>query len=87
MHLLRGSDRPAGQAHPVGRRFYTYAARGIGPKAGFLVGWFYVAFGMFLPGSLLILGGWFVDGFLDREIGFAPGWWFWGLIFAASSSA
>ncbi len=40
---------------------------------GFLVGWFYVAFGIFLPGSLLTLGGWFVDGFLDREIGFAPG--------------
>ena len=69
---------------PSAGGLYTYAARGIGPKAGFLVGWFYVAFGIFLPGSLLILGGWFVDGFLDREIGFAPGWWFWGLIFAAS---
>ena len=67
---------------PSAGGLYTYAARGIGPKAGFLVGWFYVAFGVFLPGSLLILGGWFVDGFLDRETGFAPGWWFWGPIFA-----
>ena len=67
---------------PSAGGLYTYAARGIGPKAGFLAGWFYVAFGIFLPGSLLSLGGWFVNGFMDRETGFAPGWWFWGLIFA-----
>ena len=67
---------------PSAGGLYTYAARGIGPKTGFLAGWFYVAFGIFLPGSLLSLGGWFVNGFMDRETGFAPGWWFWGLIFA-----
>ena len=55
---------------PSAGGLYTYAARGIGPKSGFLVGWFYVAFGVFLPGSLLTLGGWFVDGFLDRETGY-----------------
>ncbi|MEO6714835.1 MAG: APC family permease [Mycobacteriales bacterium] len=69
---------------PSAGGLYTYAARGIGPKTGFLVGWFYVGFGIFLPGSLLTLGGWFVDGFVDRELGFSIGWWFWGLIFAAS---
>ncbi len=67
---------------PSAGGLYTYAAKGIGPKTGFLVGWFYVCFGVFLPGSLLTLGGWFVDQFLEREVGFSIGWWFWGVIFA-----
>ncbi|MDX6377246.1 MAG: hypothetical protein QOE98_1549 [Gaiellaceae bacterium] len=69
---------------PSAGGLYTYAARGIGPKTGFLVGWFYVGFGIFLPGAITTLGGWFVDGFLEREVGFSPGWWFWALIFAVS---
>ena len=68
---------------PSAGGLYTYAARGIGPKSGFLVGWFYVAFGIFLPGSLLTLGGWFINGFLDREVGISIGWWFWGLVLVA----
>jgi amino acid transporter len=69
---------------PSAGGLYTYAARGIGPKTGFLVGWFYVGFGIFLPGSLWVLGGWFIDGFIDRELGFSIGWWFWGLLLGAS---
>ena len=58
---------------PSAGGLYTYAAHGIGKRAGFLVGWFYVAFGIFLPGSLLTLGGWFINGFIDRGDRVRPG--------------
>ena len=70
---------------PSAGGIYTYAAKGIGPKAGFLVGWFYVAFALFLPGSLFSLGGWFVSQVLDAHTGIgATSWLIWGTIFAVS---
>jgi amino acid transporter len=69
---------------PSAGGIYTYAARGIGARAGFLVGWFYVAFAVFMPGSLLTLGGWFISGFVKRELGVEIGWEIWGILFAVA---
>ena len=68
---------------PSAGGIYTYAAKGLGPRAGFLVGWFYVAFALFLPGSLFLLGGWFVAQFLDKYTSLGSNsWLIWATMFA-----
>ena len=68
---------------PSAGGIYTYAAKGLGPRTGFLVGWFYVAFALFLPGSLFLVGGWFVAQFLDKYTSLGSNsWLIWATLFA-----
>ncbi len=70
---------------PSAGGIYTYAAKGLGPRAGFLVGWFYVAFALFLPGSLFLVGGWFVAQFLDNYTSLGSNsWLIWATLFAVA---
>ncbi len=72
---------------PSAGGLYTYAAKGLGVRPGFVVGWFYVGFALFLPGSLFTLGGWFADGFMERELGLSIGWFWYGLAIALCALA
>lgn len=72
---------------PSAGGLYTYAAKGLGVRPGFVVGWFYVGFAAFLPGSLFVLGGWFADGFIEREFGWGIGWFWYGLALALCALA
>jgi amino acid transporter len=69
-----------GKFIPSAGGLYVFAARGLGPVAGFFVGWLYVGFSIFLPPFLFILNGWFIDTTMKSQGWWtgSPGWWFWG---------
>jgi amino acid transporter len=69
-----------GKFIPSAGGLYAFAAHGLGPVAGFFVGWLYVGFSLFLPPFLFILNGWFVDATMKSQGWWtgSPGWWFWG---------
>ncbi len=68
---------------PSAGGLYTYAAKGIGPRSGFLIGWFYLGFALTLPSSLGLLGGWFMNSFLSGK-GFDVAWWIWAALLMGS---
>lgn len=49
---------------PSAGGLFTYVSRGIGARAGFTVGWYFVAFAVLLPPFFALQEGWFVDQFL-----------------------
>ncbi len=65
---------------PSAGGLYTYAAKGLGPRTGFMVGWFYLGFAFLLPSSLGLLGGWLMNTFLADQIGLDLPWWFWAAL-------
>jgi amino acid transporter len=65
---------------PSAGGLYTYAAKGLGPRSGFMVGWFYLGFALLLPSALALLGGWLMNLFLSAETGLDFPWWFWGAL-------
>ncbi|MFT4265427.1 MAG: APC family permease [Nocardioides sp.] len=58
---------------PSAGGLYTYAARAIGRRTGFTVGWYYVAFAILLPPFFALQEGWFVDSFLTERGIASPG--------------
>jgi amino acid transporter len=67
---------------PSAGGIYAYAARSLGARVGFVTGWLYAGSGLLLPGANSLLGGWFVNGFVGRELGVWLGWDSWTLFFA-----
>jgi amino acid transporter len=65
---------------PSAGGLYSYAAVGLGPKSGFMMGWLYVGAAAFFPPFLLVLFGWFIETTLDAEGVPSPPWWVWSLI-------
>ena len=64
---------------PSAGGIYTYAAKGLHPTFGFIVGWFYLGFAAFLPPFVFLLNGWLIDTTL-KDRGWwtgSPGWEFW----------
>jgi amino acid transporter len=49
---------------PSAGGLYEYARRAVGPRTGFTVGWYYLAFAVLLPPFFALQEGWFVDAFL-----------------------
>ncbi|MEU2064875.1 APC family permease [Streptomyces sp. NPDC013455] len=70
---------------PAAGSVATYAARGLHPAVGFLVGWAYVFVEMLVPPLLLLQLGFTAAGTLHAEWSAYPGdlWWPWSLAGAA----
>ncbi|MEU9480594.1 APC family permease [Streptomyces sp. NPDC048191] len=66
---------------PAAGSVATYAARGLHPAVGFLVGWGYVFVEMLVPPLLLLQLGFTAAGTLHEEWSWYPGdlWWPWSL--------
>lgn len=52
---------------PSAGGLYTYAARALSPSWGFLIGWIYVGFAIFLPPFLILQGAVIFGGFLGAH--------------------
>lgn len=69
---------------PAAGSVATFAAKGIHPGLGFLVGWGYAFATLLLPPLVLIQLGFTVAGTLNTEFGLSANlWWPWALIGAA----
>ncbi|WEO98893.1 APC family permease [Streptomyces sp. FXJ1.172] len=70
---------------PAAGSVITYAARGLHPSVGFLVGWGYVFVEMLVPPLLLLQLGFTTAGTLNEEWPSCPAglWWPWSLAGAA----
>jgi amino acid transporter len=67
-------------AIPSAGGLYAYAAVGLGPKTGFMVGWLYVGAAAFFPPFVIVLFGWYVESTLKGENIASPPWWVWSLV-------
>ena len=68
------------RALPSAGAFYTYVARGIGPRAGFVTGGLsFVAYALLPPAEIGLLGSYLQSTFSD-EFGWDIPWWLIGLI-------
>lgn len=67
-------------AIPSAGGLYAYATAGIGRRAGFMVGWFYVGAALTFPAAIVILFGWYIQTTLEGEHVFAGTWWLWALL-------
>src|SRR5438874_9033179 len=69
---------------------YTYSARGLGPKAGFVAGWLY-GWGFAAGISfVMVISGFFLNEVLDVHAGIhlgSEGWFWWTLILTAALGA
>lgn len=66
---------------PSAGGLYTYAARALGPRAGFTVGWYYIAFAVLLPPFFALQEGWFVQAFLESRGYDPPGAWLYVVLY------
>src|SRR5919205_3629618 len=64
---------------PSAGGMYTYAARGIGPWAGFLVAWLFILFEPLVAPFLYLEFGWAMSEVFENQVGFHYGgqWWIW----------
>lgn len=67
-------------AIPSAGGLYAYATVGIGRKAGFMVGWFYVGAALTFPAAIFILFGWYIQSTMESEHLFAGTWWVWAIL-------
>ena len=67
---------------PSAGGMYTYAARSLGPWAGFLVAWLFILFEPLVAPFLYLEFGWAMREVFQHEIGFSYGgqWWIWVLL-------
>jgi amino acid transporter len=65
--------------YPSAGGMYTYAARSLGPSAGFLVAWLFIMFEPLVAPFLYLEFGWAMDDVFQNEVGFHYGgqWWIW----------
>src|SRR3954464_11635613 len=64
---------------PSAGGMYTYAARSLGPGAGFLVAWLFVLFEPLVAPFLYLEFGWAMREVFQSEVGwhYAGQWWIW----------
>src|ERR671923_2002420 len=67
---------------PSAGGMYMYAARGIGPWAGFLVAWLFILFEPLVAPFLYLEFGWAMTEVFEKQVGFHYGgqWWIWVLL-------
>jgi amino acid transporter len=65
--------------YPSAGGMYTYAARSLGPGAGFLVAWLFILFEPLVAPFLYLEFGWAMDEVFQSEVGFSYDgqWWIW----------
>jgi amino acid transporter len=64
---------------PSAGGMYTYAARGIGPWAGFLVAWLFILFEPLVAPFLYLEFGWAMNEVFQNQVGwhYDGQWWIW----------
>src|SRR5215470_3913347 len=64
---------------PSAGGMYTYAARSLGPSAGFLVAWLFILFEPLVAPFLYLEFGWAMSDVFENEVGFhySGQWWIW----------
>ena len=67
---------------PSAGGMYTYAARTLGPWAGFLVAWLFILFEPLVAPFLYLEFGWAMSDVFQNEIGwhYTGQWWIWVLV-------
>src|SRR3954449_11738091 len=67
---------------PSAGGMYTYAARSLGPGAGFLVAWLFVLFEPLVAPFLYLEFGWAMSDVFQNEVGwhYSGQWWVWVLL-------
>jgi amino acid transporter len=65
--------------YPSAGGMYTYAARSLGPGAGFLVAWLFILFEPLVAPFLYLEFGWAMNDVFQTEVGFHYDgqWWIW----------
>jgi amino acid transporter len=68
--------------YPSAGGMYTYAARSLGPWAGFLVAWLFILFEPLVAPFLYLEFGWAMHEVMSTEVGFTytGQWWIWALL-------
>jgi amino acid transporter len=69
---------------PSAGGLYTYAARSLGPWAGFLVAWLFILFEPLVAPFLYLEFGWAMHEVMSSEAGwhYSGQWWIWVLVMA-----
>src|SRR4051794_20405568 len=69
---------------PSAGGMYTYAARSLGPWAGFLAAWLFILFEPLVAPFLYLEFGWAMHEVMDTEVGwhYSGQWWIWVLVMA-----
>src|SRR3954467_2103421 len=67
---------------PSAGGMYTYAARSLGPSAGFLVAWLFILFEPLVAPFLYLEFGWAMSDVFENSVGFhySGQWWIWVLL-------
>ena len=65
--------------YPSAGGMYTYAARSLGPWAGFIVAWFFILFEPLVAPFLYLEFGWAMSEVFKSEVGwhYTGQWWIW----------
>ena len=65
--------------YPSAGGMYTYAARSLGPWAGFIVAWFFILFEPLVAPFLYLEFGWAMSEVFKSEVGwhYSGQWWVW----------
>ncbi len=68
--------------YPSAGGMYTYAARSLGPWAGFIVAWFFILFEPLVAPFLYLEFGWAMSEVFKSEVGwhYTGQWWIWVLL-------
>jgi amino acid transporter len=69
---------------PSAGGLYTYAAKSLGPAAGFFVAWLFLLFEPLVAPFLFLEGGWAIRDVMQSEVGWhwSGQWWLWVLVLA-----
>src|SRR5436309_15162957 len=67
---------------PSAGGMYTYAARSLGPWAGFLVAWLFILFEPLVAPFLYLEFGWAMTDVFQNEVGwhYSGQWWIWATL-------
>src|SRR5204862_6711782 len=68
--------------YPSAGGMYTYAARSLGPWAGFFVAWLFILFEPLVAPFLYLEFGWAMHEVFSSEVGwhYTGQWWIWALL-------
>src|SRR5947208_12169968 len=71
--------------YPSAGGMYTYAARSLGPWAGFFVAWLFILFEPLVAPFLYLEFGWAMTDVFQNEVGwhYSGQWWIWVLLMTA----
>src|SRR3954469_9302187 len=71
---------------PSAGGMYTYAARSLGPAAGFMVAWLFILFEPLVAPFLYLEFGWAMHEVMSTEVGwhYSGQWWIWVLVMATA---